>query len=168
MAKVMLQLIDDSGKLHYESVLIADMPMRTAVQVMADAVSKDENSQVCGQGEHVTEFHYTDGDVGAYDDVNVQAIWSQFTNTHQPSHILIRPNTDRGQSLSNQLHAARKMESALQLFVDAINATGGVVAVGCEFVPAGDKEWFDLGDAYTKACEALGKAPLIGDKEPVF
>ncbi|SRR6266700_1328977 len=54
----------------------------------------------------VTEFHYKDGDVGAYDDVDVSGVWGHFTNRHEPSHIVIRPNTEQGQELSNALHNA--------------------------------------------------------------
>ncbi len=53
----------------------------------------------------VTEFHYRDGDVGAYDDVDVAAVWAQFPKTsHEASHIVIRPDTEVGQRLSNTLH----------------------------------------------------------------
>ncbi len=55
----------------------------------------------------VTEFHYRDGDVGAYDDVDVAAVWAQFPKTsHEASHIVIRPDTEAGQRLSNTLHEA--------------------------------------------------------------
>ena len=55
----------------------------------------------------VTEFHYRDGDVGAYDDVDVAALWAQFSTTgREASHIVIRPDTEAGQRLSNTLHEA--------------------------------------------------------------
>lgn len=49
---------------------------------------------------------------------------------------------------------------ALRLFVDAINATGGLVINddGVE-APAADESWTDLADAYLRACEALGVEP---------
>jgi hypothetical protein len=110
----------------------------------------------------VTEFHYTDGDVGAYDDIDVDRLWAQLTKTHEPSHILIRPDTEQGQSLSNLLQKATKMQAALQAFVDTINATGGVVHPdSSEVAPAADEEWLDLGLAYAKACEVLGIPPVV-------
>ena len=60
----------------------------------------------CSSSEFVTELHYRDGDVGPYDDIDVHALWALFTKGHSPSHILIRPNTEEGQILSNRLHAA--------------------------------------------------------------
>jgi len=55
----------------------------------------------------VTEFHYSDGDVGAYDDIDVTKLWSQFSKAnHEASHIVIRPDTEAGQLLSNTLHGA--------------------------------------------------------------
>jgi hypothetical protein len=55
----------------------------------------------------VTEFHYRDGDVGAYNDIDVAALWSQFSKTgHEASHIVIRADTEAGERLSNTLHGA--------------------------------------------------------------
>jgi hypothetical protein len=55
----------------------------------------------------VTEFHYTDGDVSAYDDIDVAKLWGEFSRAnHEASHILIRPNTEAGQRLSNLLRQA--------------------------------------------------------------
>jgi len=55
----------------------------------------------------VTEFHYRDGDVGAYDDIDVAKLWLQFSKAnHEASHIVIRPDTESGQLLSNTLHGA--------------------------------------------------------------
>jgi hypothetical protein len=48
--------------------------------------------------------------------------------SHEPSHIVIRPETDRGRQLSNILKSAGKMIAALNAIVDTINAplaTGG-------------------------------------------
>ncbi len=112
----------------------------------------------------VTEFHYRDGDVGAYDDIEVSQLWAQFTKAHAPSHILIRTDTEQGQELSNLLHRATKIKSALGAFVNTINATGVVVNPDSSFVaPVADEEWLDLGLAYTKACEVLGMAPVVAE-----
>jgi hypothetical protein len=54
-----------------------------------------------------------------------------------------------------------KMKDALTHFVAAINATGGVVQTHDGFyAPVADVDWIDLGEAYEKACEALG-IPLV-------
>jgi hypothetical protein len=50
--------------------------------------------------------------------------------------------------------------TALRLFVDTVNSTGGLVVNDAgETAPAADEEWTDLADAYLKACEALGVEP---------
>lgn len=53
-----------------------------------------------------------------------------------------------------------KAEKALRLFIETINATGGLAIndVG-ETAPAADEDWLDLATAYLAACEALGVAP---------
>lgn len=110
---------------------------------------------------YITEFHYADGDVGSYDDLDIGKLLAYFTKSHEPSHIVIRPDTGRGQQLSNTLKSASKMAAALNAMVDTINATGGVIPDGSGFAPAADEEWLDLGGAYALACEALGMIPLI-------
>jgi len=59
----------------------------------------------------------------------------------------------------DQQHAAH---SALADFVGTINATGGVMQTheGL-YAPVGDEDWMDLGDAYLKACHAIGLLPKI-------
>jgi hypothetical protein len=57
------------------------------------------------------------------------------------------------------------MAAALNVMVDTINATGGVVPTGVGFAPAADDDWFDLGLAYTIACEALGLTPLLAKEQ---
>jgi hypothetical protein len=116
---------------------------------------------------YITEFHYEDGDVGAYDDIDVQNLWAQFTKTHPASHIIIRPATPRGEELSGLLHNAAKMAAALNAVVATINATGGVARTGSGTIaPMADAEWTDMGDAYVAACAALGREPLIeGDSK---
>jgi hypothetical protein len=117
------------------------------------------------RGGYVTELHYADGDVGAYDDVDVRQVWAYFTNKHEPSYILIRPNTEEGQQLSDTLHNAHKMAAALNQFVDTINSTGGVIATEPgTLAPMADEEWLDLGLAYTLACEALGMKATISEE----
>lgn len=48
---------------------------------------------------------------------------------------------------------------ALQEFIDAIEATGGVRATPKGYVPVADEDWIDLGEAYMSACEAIGREP---------
>lgn len=159
MARVVIQLINDTGDVEKESTLITGVTAEAAEQVFAEATHE---ADVRGPFiELVVEFHYTDGDVGAYDDLAVQKLWAQFGKRETPSHIVVRRDSEEGQLLSNQLHASMKMAAAVNAFVDAINTTGGVVAHGSVFVPAADNEWLDLGAAYALACESLTKAPWI-------
>lgn len=163
MAQVVVQLINDAGEVENESTLIAGASAEEAERVFAEA-THEADLRVGPFIELVVEFHYVDGDVGAYDDLAVQSLWAQFMTGHAASHIVVRPATEQGQLLSNQLHAPAKMIAALKAFVDTINATGGVVADGSGFVPAGDDEWLDLGAAYIQACESLEKDPLIASE----
>jgi hypothetical protein len=51
---------------------------------------------------------------------------------------------------------------ALRVFVDTINATGGVVKFeDGTHAPEVDREWIDLGEAYISACGELGIEPQI-------
>jgi len=50
---------------------------------------------------------------------------------------------------------------ALLAFVEAIDATGGVVYDGQHHAPVADEEWIDLGEAYLKACLALGREAKV-------
>lgn len=53
-------------------------------------------------------------------------------------------------------------KKALQQFVEAINATGGVAKeeeTGL-YAPVADASWIDLGEAYLDACKALGVEPV--------
>jgi|SRR5579862_8992248 len=105
MAKVVLQLINDSGEIEDESTLIDGATPQAAKRVFSNAVH-DTNWDANSSIELVVEFHYKDGDVGAYDDIAVQSLWAHFTRGHEASHILVRPGTDEGQILSNRLHSA--------------------------------------------------------------
>lgn len=66
------------------------------------------------------------------------------------------------------METARQIDAdrALREFVDTINATGGIVE-GADGLaaPAADPEWCDLGEAYLKACSALGVDPIIAEME---
>ena len=65
----------------------------------------------------VIEFHYRDGDVGAHPATPAEtALWKGFSSArhHQPTHILLRPDTTTGQALSTQLHQAPALLKALQ------------------------------------------------------
>jgi hypothetical protein len=63
---------------------------------------------------------------------------------------------------------SQKAKAALEEFVSAIEVTGGVKAdpegSGLH-VPVGDEEWVDLGEAYLKACAALGRKPKVEQDE---
>ncbi len=49
---------------------------------------------------------------------------------------------------------------ALQAFVATIDATGGVERNSDGYpAPVADPEWTDLGFAYLKACDSLGRKP---------
>ena len=51
-------------------------------------------------------------------------------------------------------------EAALREFIDAIEATGGVVTTDCGlYAPVADEDWIDLGEAYVRACAALQRQP---------
>jgi hypothetical protein len=82
---------------------IEDLESSGSQQFQRESVVKGLQSPA--YGDFVTEFHYKDGDVGAYDDVDVRGLWAHFTNKHEPSHIIIRPNSEQGQGLSNVLHS---------------------------------------------------------------
>jgi hypothetical protein len=60
----------------------------------------------------------------------------------------------------------RELAAALESFIGAIEATGGVVidhkGLAC---PVADPDWIDLGDAYLQACRALGREPGQTDEE---
>lgn len=107
MAKVVIQLINDAGEVENESTLVAGASAEDADRVFAEATHEaDTNTPFT---ELVVEFHYADGDVGAYDDLQVQSLWAQFMRGHAASHIVIRPDTEQGQLLSNKLHAPARM-----------------------------------------------------------
>ena len=57
----------------------------------------------------IIEYHYIDGDCGAYPAGEVERqLWGGFpagrNPPHPASHILIRPDTEEGQRLSDMLH----------------------------------------------------------------
>ncbi len=57
------------------------------------------------------------------------------------------------------------VRNALENFCGTIEATGGVFQdpETLHWYPCGDPTWFDLGDAYLVACEALGRKPMVGE-----
>jgi hypothetical protein len=73
------------------------------------------------------------------------------------------------------------MRSALEALIRTIEATGGCLRPGRRTinlggqeivesesdlpVPAGDEEWADLADAYLLACRALGREPMLRDRD---
>jgi hypothetical protein len=74
-----------------------------------------------------------------------------------------------------------EMQSALEALIRTIEATGGCLRPGRQTmnlggkevvesesdlpVPAGDEEWVDLADAYPLACQALGREPMLRDRD---
>jgi len=57
----------------------------------------------------VIEYHYTDGDVGAHEALDYEAkLFQGFSADHEPSHIVLRIENERGQQLSNVLFEASK------------------------------------------------------------
>lgn len=55
-----------------------------------------------------------------------------------------------------------ELAGALQIFIEAIEATGGVFKDRKGyFVPVADEDWIDLGEAYVEACHALDEPPKI-------
>jgi hypothetical protein len=58
----------------------------------------------------------------------------------------------------------REIVAALGCFVEAVEATGGVLidhkGLAC---PAADPVWIDLGEAYLHACRALRREPVQAD-----
>jgi hypothetical protein len=60
------------------------------------------------------------------------------------------------------LQAYARALTALEEFVDTVNATGGVFTDRKGLVcPKGDEEWCDLGTAYLKACTVLKRKPKL-------
>ena len=54
------------------------------------------------------------------------------------------------------------MRAALDAFIDTIEATRRLhPRRGRTVAPEGDPDWIDLGEAYVRACTAIGRTPLI-------
>ena len=62
---------------------------------------------------------------------------------------------------------ASEMVGALFALCETIEAMGGLVqdGAGLLLVPAEDKDWVGLGQAYLLACRALGREPMINAEE---
>lgn len=56
------------------------------------------------------------------------------------------------------------IRAALETFISAIDATGGVTYQSTGPAPVADTTWTDLGDAYIFACAALGREVKIYEK----
>ena len=67
---------------------------------------------------------------------------------------------------ANPLNASpAALARVLRLFVDTIDATGGVETDHDGSVsPVADPEWVDLGEAYIQACALLGAPVKIADE----
>ena len=64
-------------------------------------------------------------------------------------------------------HSKPKAKDVLRELADTIEAAGGVIRdPNGIYHPAGDEEWSDLGDVYIKACQVLGKEPIVTDRQP--
>jgi hypothetical protein len=60
------------------------------------------------------------------------------------------------------------VRAALDDFIETIEAVGGCFRnEGGVFAPAGDPDWTDLGDAYVRACNAIGRIPQIDRTEDI-
>lgn len=58
-----------------------------------------------------------------------------------------------------------KREVALLEFIEAVEATGGVIVQGDGLhAPVADLDWVDVGEAYVRACAAMNRIPQ-GDTE---
>lgn len=58
-------------------------------------------------------------------------------------------------------HRLWNMMNALATLCDAIENTGGVKKDDKGYhVPVADEDWIDLGEAYMRACGALGRKPV--------
>ncbi len=74
-------------------------------------VGQFKGQEAKAQDEFLEEFHYADGDVGVHPASGLgKELLRHFSQgTGQlPSHILIRPDTEQGQKLSNALYAAAR------------------------------------------------------------
>ena len=61
-----------------------------------------------------------------------------------------------------------ELKTALEEFIDAVEATGGVfIDCGGEACPHGDPEWTDLGSAYLSACRVLKRKPKVDDTRSI-
>lgn len=106
----------------------------------------------------IQEFHYNDGDVGAYHILEIQPdiaealsrLWADFSksNNHNPTHIVIRPDTEDGQLTSNRLYASMVLQAACEKLVIAYQRGE---ANGAEM------DWSDVDEAWEAAKEALAK-----------
>lgn len=55
-----------------------------------------------------------------------------------------------------------RLTHALASFTNTIENTGGVkLNKEGNYEPIGDHSWFDFGDAYVRACHALGTPPMV-------
>lgn len=101
----------------------------------------------------VVEFHYADGDVGAYPAKSFkdagdtcQALWDCFGPDHAAAYLVIRPDTPEGQAASNVSRAAQKALAACRLLKQAY---------AVDLAAGGSIDWSDVDDAYHAALEAL-------------
>ncbi len=134
---------------------------------------KEQNMKTKHNPDLVHEFHYGDGDVGAYamEDVDpatqgaLSRLWDGFAKgkRHKPSHIVIRCNTKAGQAISNRLQAATAVQD-LQTACEKL-----IVAYQRGEANGSEMKWEDVDDAWEAAKEALAKlygctADEVGDR----
>jgi hypothetical protein len=139
---------------------------------MEEIAMTTHNSNTGNAPELAVEFHYTDGDIGAYADHLPEGpeyvLWTQFEPVDggrhvdegrkgTQSHILIRPDNAEGQALSSRLCAATQALRACKLLVEAYKtgeANGGSV------------DWSDVDLAWEAAVVALAIAQDMPTDDP--
>jgi hypothetical protein len=102
------------------------------------------------------EYHYTNGDVGVHPTyAHHDRLWGEFPDNartqggHTPSHIVIRPDNEWGQKLSNRLAAVDQLLEACLALKEAYRngeRRGGSI------------DWEDVDCAYEKALVAIHAA----------
>ena len=84
-------------------------------------------------------------------------------NSHTPKPIACA-NHEQMAALAVKIKAndTHAIQTALREFADVVENLDGVEIQGNGLAaPRHDAEWTDLGEAYLRACDALGRAPVI-------
>ena len=68
--------------------------------------------------------------------------------------------------MANDTFNPELAKAALVDLIETIEATGGVVMLpNGQCAPIADEDWIDLGEAYMRACEAIGKEPKVQPRD---